>query len=195
MGPVLGPTLYMPEKIKIFVLFLVVFWMGLFITLISVSFNYNAMSTYFSLQSRSIKLLMPEGWGFFTKNPQEPRIYYLVKKDHQWVMDPNTRRANLYNYWGLKKRPAHYGVLYYTQVLKWIPKDSWLRLTDRSFSKLDLNSKQVSPYQIKIAKIYREEFPDQLVIVKRRILPWAFRNFRDQTGDSVMVAKVNLIYE
>jgi len=153
------------------------------------------MSTYFSVQSRSIKLLMPEGWGFFTKNPQEPRIYYLINKENKWVMDPNTRRANLHNFWGLKKRPAHYGVLYYTQVLKRIPMATWLKLTDRSFSKLNLSGPCIIPFNIKVAKTYQEELPNQLVIVKRRILPWAFRDFRDQTGDSVMVAKVNLIYE
>lgn len=185
----------MPKKLKFFAILLAAFWSVAFTVLLSVSLNYNILSSYVFSNSRSIKILMPEGWGFFTRNPQEIRTYYLVKSDGEWIIDPNTRRTNLHNLWGLKKRPSQTGIYYHMQVLSHIKKNQWTKFKDADLSGINLDSVSLKSSSVHVAEAFRGFLPEETIILKRRITPWAYRKFKNRIGDSVSIAKIKLIYE
>ncbi|PTT00491.1 hypothetical protein DBR11_09775 [Pedobacter sp. HMWF019] len=183
----------MPPKLKAFIIFLVGFWIAVIISLLSISLNYNTLSRYFLKQKLFVNMLIPEGWGFFTRNPQEVRLYYLVRDQQGWVLDPNTKRANLRNIWGLSRTCAYINNIYGLKVLKKANSQHWSSCTDEQF--LQVQKDTVMPQQMILPTKYSNYIPKQVLILRKSITPWAYRNFISHTGDSIRYIKVNITFK
>src|SRR4030095_4783202 len=56
-------------------------------------------------EKTSIMAIIPEGWGFFTRNPRETDLYLYFLKDKHWVMNPNAPISSCRNSFGLNRLP------------------------------------------------------------------------------------------
>jgi antimicrobial peptide system SdpA family protein len=73
-----------------FYLFLCVFWTAIILYIFLASIPFNPLSLPFS-KATQVYSLIPEGWGFFTRNPKEPNVLMYKKQGVTWI---NSTRSN-----------------------------------------------------------------------------------------------------
>ncbi len=91
-----------------------------------------------------IRKLLPQGWGFFTRDPREPAlIMYRVNDDNSLCLItlPNSSQLNCYGF-SRKSRRLH---LEFLRLQNLIPQELWKRCHNKSLSFLE----QLTPTGIK----------------------------------------------
>lgn len=137
--------------------------------------------------SRNILMVMPEGWGYFTRNPREPVMqFYRLDGKHEPVFEPNFSARYLF---GLRrdgrKLGGEAGI-----VVRMVPAEAWMETRKRlSFEALP-DSTVIIHSSIKNPKLCG----DFLVQVEDR-LPWAWANLRDKVVMPSKVAHVRIVCE
>lgn len=180
------------DKIYLFLLYGI--W-GLFIYLIiCISLPRNPSSNSIYKYKPIIQFIFPEGWGFFTKNPREERKYFLIKKKGKWIQDPRLRNARLINGWGIIRKGRKVNLLYETMIFNKIAKHNWTKVPDYVFLKKS-SFYTSKPVFITISKSDSYLIPREILIIRKKTIPWAFRNFESQSGVNIYYCLVRIRFE
>lgn len=92
---------------KHYLLFSIV-WLGVLIYLIYKialsALPYNPLSPGMK-EKQGVMSVVPEGWGFFTRNPREVDQHLYFYKNNKWVRNPNSPISSWRNTFGLNRFP------------------------------------------------------------------------------------------
>ena len=111
-------------KIRLAFLVIGLFWSTFLVGVAVISLPYNPISIRYAWQT-NIKGFIPEGWGFFTRNPREEDLYLYKKVDGGWEGTgylPIARAANLL---GARRTPRAQSIEM-ALLLKSVKQDQWV---------------------------------------------------------------------
>ena len=147
-------------------------WIGLWgyttYKVILSSLPYNPFSPEYKEKIR-IMTFIPEGWGFFTRNPREPDLHLFILKNNRWVKNPNMPISNFRNAMGLSRLPRAQSVEIAMLISK-VKENDW-KTSELNINNLELKNpsiitiKELFPYAI---------LKDTLCIVQQAPIPWAW---------------------
>lgn len=155
-----------------------ILWIGLWCYIIykvtSSALPYNPLSPDMNVQA-GITTFIPEGWGFFTRDPREPDLYLFVLKNKQWVKSANMPISNFRNAMGLNRLPRAMSVEL-AMLMSEIKEDDWV------FSDLNVNKPDMKDFSIIPLKNTSPHptLKDTLCIVQQEPVPWAWSWNRDR---------------
>jgi antimicrobial peptide system SdpA family protein len=69
-------------------------------------------------------LFLPEGWKFFTRDPQDEAITYFERAGNGWVVPANTPNGRMANYFGASRDGRGQSVEL-GRVISSVPKSAW----------------------------------------------------------------------
>lgn len=131
-------------------------------------------------------ILVPQGWGFFTRNPREDRIkiYKYHNSGYAEILDKN---FSTQNYFGIsrKNRITLNEVLY---NLKIVGDSSWYqtRIVNDSLVK--------SLPEVTIVNLAKDPLNcGKLLVIKEKTIPWAWRKHKGSLNPMKSLVKINLI--
>uniref|UniRef100_F4C9S6 Antimicrobial peptide system protein, SdpA family n=1 Tax=Sphingobacterium sp. (strain 21) TaxID=743722 RepID=F4C9S6_SPHS2 len=155
-----------------------------------VSLPHNTLSSYLFTEKRTINLLLPEGWAFFTKDARYTRSYFIIKDGDEWIQDPRIRNATINNAYGAKRYGRVLNGFYETELVKNLRDQKWTTVPDSCF--LDSVNSSLYPFvNVKVKNKNNLNLPKQMIVYRRKLSPWAYRNYK-YYGEEVSFIKVNI---
>lgn len=158
------------DNIQLFFTFFWILSLLYFIaTIFILSIGQNVyQENYSNLTQKTINSVLPQGWGFFTRNPKETKykIYSNVQEELNLINRKNSSPSNLF---GLSRKSRRFGYEFskiYTSInsKKWIKNDS-NDITDLNLTNSDTIYIDTSYLLIKKGKY---------LVVKYENIPWAW---------------------
>lgn len=123
-----------------------------------------------------IRLILPEGWAFFTRDPRDPEaVVYLRGEDGQWRISPDVPRFHLSNAFGLDRYIRAHGVemgLVMEEAQKAVRSDCEKEpqeCLEKATAALTVNNPSPRP-----------QLCGQVGIVLRKPVPWAWSRSHQQ---------------
>lgn len=137
----------------------------------SLSIGTNVYSeNYSGFFKTTVNALLPQGWGFFTRNPIEPK-YKLYSCEGQYIMLQNQQNSSGYNFFGLSRKYRRYG--YELTKLH-------TAINSRHWNNLHYESLNISLYKNPVVIKENKEFKlikaGKYLVVKYDDIPWAWAN-------------------
>jgi antimicrobial peptide system SdpA family protein len=132
-----------------------------------------------SWTSSAFSTLLPESWGFFTKDPTEERYLMLVVTGDDIVPIDSDSQADLGNLFGLSREPRlrqseRYG------IASVVPDERWIECADTSqvvACASDLIEGHRSTGAFEVSGRSEIQFHcGEYIVVQRSALPWAWRH-------------------
>lgn len=123
-----------------------------------------------------LKMLLPEGWNFFTRDPREVRTYiYLISKDGSLVPLSNWPNNSLRNLMGIKRTARGIGTDY-GMILYNVSDSMWSKSTVNEFHKV-ISEKR--PLKREIVTRYSDGTNQHflfgnVLFIQKEILPWSW---------------------
>ncbi|RAJ19873.1 antimicrobial peptide system SdpA family protein [Pedobacter cryoconitis] len=139
-----------------------------------------------------IKMLLPEGWGFFTRNPRETRTFFLVNDSGKLIQDSRIRNGTIKNVFGLKRDGRLVNLIYMNLLAK--RKITWYKYSD-SLSVVNYRSKRFRSNQIFIDSVPGIKLNGQIIVVRKTLIPWAFRDYEGKIGQEIKFTKIDVEYK
>lgn len=121
-----------------------------------------------------IGTLLPQGWGFFTRNPQEARTYLFILNDGKWTVDPDQNNLSIYNL-GLR-RGGRSKMLQLSTVMNRIESKKWKVVVDNkldSVMQLAFNNPTIIADSTLSVHLY-----NKYLIIQKQIVPWSWREYK-----------------
>jgi len=147
-------------------------WATILLSIVAASLPYNPLTLDLPAE-RGIRMLMPEGWGFFTRDPREPDITTYVKSKGSWYRSPNMPIANAANLFGINRFPRAQSVEL-GMLLHDVPAEWWRPCRSNIDACLQsIPAKPVtntSPFPV---------FRDTIGLVRQEPIPWAWAAHRN----------------
>ncbi len=161
-------------------------WGGLAVCTLHASMAFNPVALPMTRMLRS-DLILPQGWKFFTKDPQVAQMRLLEMRDGSWHsadLGPNAEPSNGF---GVSKKPraqgAEAGLLTYH-----LPSAAWRECTDAPIDCLD-----------RMQTAYRLESPSPtptlcgtIGFVVQKPVPWGWTSVKTPFVMPARVAKVEV---
>ena len=157
-------------RIIVLLFFLILFWGLAILNIAIISLPNNPLRGIMGTK-KSLVAVIPEGWGFFTRNPREDVLFTFIKKNNQWIPYDKQNNAAPENLFGLKRTARVNGLIYAT-YFKNISASDW-----KLYKNLDLdNLKSVAfaPKKVKNSSKYLDFCGETLLFVKTKTIPWAW---------------------
>ncbi len=162
-------------------LFLMAFY---FIEVNPVKFNNNIEHRFFSF--------VPQGWAFFTRSPREAQIILYKKNSDNKYEEINQRHANIYNLFGLNRKPSKVlGELQFAK--KEIPKKLYYD-TIFNYQKNHIieDVNKLKPFYYE-NKMYDPILCGDYLVVYQKAVPWAWSKNIDKINMPCKMIKINFI--
>jgi len=164
-------------------------WGLLIINVISVTLPNNPFRLIFG-NSKIYTALVPEGWGFFTKNPRDPVVFTFIWENGKWVRYEKENNSSMANLAGLKRDARYNGVVFESFFKQLQPKD-W-----SAHQNVDVNGVINQPLKPKVVKL-ATDYPDfcgkSLLFVQTKVIPWAWSfNEHGSSGIISYTCQVNV---
>lgn len=135
----------------------------------------NATET--SFQERYLfSMLLPEGWGFFTKNPRdEKNVLYRIRPDNTLEL-ASYRNSDARNLFGLSRRSRRTN-LEFSRVLAEVREKDWTRYRAYTLAQL-VGSDTIAPVRVAYSPLKFTQLAKGNYLVKRyAIVPWAWAQY------------------
>lgn len=172
------------KRLTIVLILLIFGWGTIIFFSVLASMPYNPISLSYDIKI-NVQTVLPEGWGFFSKPPREPRIV-LFKKDGAHFRAYNTKVSDYRNLFGIKRNSRAISTEM-ARIAKGVPKEHWQNC-DVLFSDCIKNG-MMSP--LKIKNTYSAPLLCGIFcIVSQEPVPWAWSKHRQEV---VMPSKFILI--
>lgn len=156
---------------RIFFLILVVLYALFALQIALVSVPFNPVSYLASV--KSLRILVPEGWGFFTREPKEERIYlYKITEEGQLnLILPNY--LSLKNFFGASRNRRMFNIELsrLTQQLE----DSMWTYCEKGLKNISLDRLKT---HIVVNTVQHPQMEGTYLLLRRRPIPWAWSNAR-----------------
>lgn len=141
---------------------------------------------------KNLNFLLPQGWGFFTKNPQE--VYVLVYEISDYVDRPlrnltiqNTAKENLY---GLSRNSRFVGYEI-SKILGNVPREAWGNGTG-----LVKDYLSDTTFFIKIDQpLFTFDLEKEYILVQYKPVPYAWATNDQEKHRPFLAAKIMLVKE
>lgn len=153
------------------------FWaVVIWLTLLS-ALPYNPISLNFSTEL-SLKLMMPEGWGFFSRNPREQDLLIYKKQNSEWksVLNPLTSSENWFGF----SRDARSLSVEAAMLLDGVDKSNWIQCEDKYFQSC------ISEKNVSITELTNESphpvICDTICMILTEPVPWAWSKDMHHSG-------------
>jgi antimicrobial peptide system SdpA family protein len=115
--------------------------------------------------------IVPEGWGFFTRNPREARTAIYVKNKESW----EKQSLNNFQYssiWGLDRK-CRTIEMELNVIKKQVFENDWIECSEKE----DLQSKQLYIKSIHVKNsIPAGSISGEIILEKYEVAPWAWAN-------------------
>jgi antimicrobial peptide system SdpA family protein len=171
---------------------IVVFWITVFTVVGSLSLPYNPASDLFPVTSNDMRRLLPEGFGFFTRDAREPLLLIYEKKDNgvKMITMNNTTTGNVY---GLVRSHRAFGIEV-ANLMSLLGNDkTWHACGSNGFIDCMLTSElpvvaleKPVPYTFLCGEYY---------LVETERLPWAWSEIFDQKNMPSKILRVSISCE
>jgi antimicrobial peptide system SdpA family protein len=130
------------------------------------SIKFNAQTPTHRL-SKVMKRTIPQGWGFFTKSPREDIIeLYKVNNNHS-IEKMELRNTSYKNFFGASRQNRKIA-MEVSIISELVPDSLWSDNTDITKLNVPQNKTKVDGKNLKYLK------SNEYVLVKRKIVPWAW---------------------
>jgi antimicrobial peptide system SdpA family protein len=184
-----------PSYSKFFILgckvLITLLWL-LFIGVVSITYLPHSPLTLSGKTSLVLKVIFPQGWGFFTKGPRDPDVFMYLISDDKLVSAlkiPNSSGKNLY---GLKRdaraQGAEYGLL--------LDQAKKARATWASCNDLDINECFKSHANVNaVCLVNTVKMPTlcgRYVLFMKSPIPWAWRLHKEHLNMSTVFLRLNI---
>jgi antimicrobial peptide system SdpA family protein len=152
---------------------------GLLVSMLAVWATLGAYGVHASLRFNPITLpyehkatlmeLLPEGWRFFTRNPQEEQVQPFVRRDGAWISastQPNSRARNLF---GLDRSGRAQSVEL-ALILEALPREAWVDCTGAP-------SECLGPVPVALVfanPVAERSICGDVALIAQRPVPWAW---------------------
>ena len=132
---------------------------------------------------RTLNLIFPEGWGFFTKNPREPqlKVFQLIENDTVPIDMSNHSSKNYFGF-SRKARLISYEA---SIIVNDVKKDKW---TETTFGKI--HSKSIDTIHIYEKKYFKHIKNGNYIFALFKPLPYAWANQKQEKHNPVNVVKI-----
>lgn len=118
--------------------------------------------------------ILPEGWGFFTKNPQDEQIFIFERQKGEWLSILKTPNSSMNNLFGIKRdarsQGSEYGIL--LNELAHIDSVRWEYYENKSLSTC-LQSTNLSAFQLD-NNVKNPTICGEIIILRQKPIPWAW---------------------
>jgi antimicrobial peptide system SdpA family protein len=147
-------------------------WFAIVVYIGLASIPFNPLSLSYN-QKASIFTLIPQGWGFFTRNPREDEPYIYKKAGKTWIQISKPNAASGY-FFGASRQGRKINFEAYNLISQLKDSLSW--------QKVDLvmaNPKQFADLPL-VRFINNTTSPillGEFIFVKKRKIPWAWSNY------------------
>ena len=151
----------------LFVAGLVCFWCVFILFIALASIPYNPLSLP-QVNKMNVLRIIPEGWGFFTRNPVEPS-YYLYQKNKEGVyilINPSAPEAVYY--FGISRRSRRINVELHS-MLSQLKDTSWEKVEQPRDIQLETN-KLISIHSDLSNPLLRGDY----ILLELQRTPWAW---------------------
>lgn len=172
---------------KICLLIVYAIWVTVILLALLCTSSFNPLKSKLGAVQPLIGSFIPQGWGFFTRDPREPRLFiYKQNLSKAWIRDNSQNNFSLHNF-GLK-RDSRFKMMVLSQALKTIPITKWI--AKRDYDKYNVND-------VPEITIKNPNLPDFMLtsylLINKKITPWSWRNFEDKTGMQINLIRVKLV--
>ena len=164
---------------------LVLGWSATVVSITVAALPYNPLTMPFG-QERGIKMFVPEGWGFFTRDPREPDLIVLTKSTGSWRILRNMPIASAANAFGIDRYPRAQSVEL-AMILHGVSDADWKGCSVAVETCLDRTAA--------IPVTDRSPYPTlrgTLGLVKQEPIPWAWSANSDMVVMPSAVVVVNV---
>lgn len=144
----------------------------------------NPLFNFNENQATFISAVLPQGWGFFTKNPKES-VYIIESHDKaEEILLPNMDYRNLF---GIVRKGRAQGVEF-GKVLSQIPEEAWESCENIDCS-IDyiLNNNSFTPVDDDTP---RPLLQGQYIIYEKTVVPWHYSKHYEDSYQTKRYAKV-----
>ena len=173
-------------KLGLFLFFIVIFW-SIFIFYIALaSLPYNPISPPFLIK-RDIISFLPEGWGFFTRDPQESEIY-IYKKVGSELVSYSIHHSRPNNYFGLK-RNSRAQMVELEFLIRNIKEVDWIECEDEINN--CLSQETVPEFHLNNNSVF-QSLCGVIWLQKKKPVPWAWSKSRDNINMPSIIIKLNI---
>jgi antimicrobial peptide system SdpA family protein len=163
-----------PHGLRLLYFLLLVFWSAVFFLITVSSLPYNP-SSIGPMAERDVKTTVPEGWGFFTRDPREPDIALYEQRQGVWQKAAHMPIARASNLFGIDRFPRAQSVEI-GMILSDLDRPNAWRACDGDL----VTCLNAAP---KIALRHRWKYPVLLgtvAFVRQEPVPWAWAGSRDR---------------
>lgn len=138
-----------------------------------------------TLTNSTLDNILPQGWAFFTKSPRDVRVEMYSLMNSRKVLKAN---AVLENYFGIIRMPQRVS-LEIANLVESIPDSLWVysNTTDLDFSQGVIVERPV--------KFRSPVVNEEVVIINRYRLPWAWARFENTAKFPCVYVKVRPLIE
>ena len=161
------------SKNFLFSVILTIFWTIImaYITLAAVPLNPISMNFENKMNILSV---VPEGWGFFTRNPREPALYmYYRKSPNSGYTLLNSPLSSPENGFGISRRMRKINIELFA-ILSTVKDSSWQRGNENA---IDLSCDST----LSVKGIFdNSTLRGTFLLIKQERLPWAWARQRQQ---------------
>jgi len=176
-----------PERLGAIVVALVAFGVLLAGYVVHAQIPTNAVQLpYEQSLSTSFRLVLPQGWAFFTRSPREPDVVPYRHADGRWQPALRTPNAEPRNLFGLSRRARSQGVEIGLLAGELRGAD-WRPCADAPTDCLDL-----APSVIVHNASLLPTLCGEVGLVSQQPLPWAWSGAREQTIMPSTVARLEI---
>jgi len=132
---------------------------------------------------RTLNLIFPEGWGFFTKNPREPqlKVYKLFKND---TIPIDMSNHSSRNYFGFSRK-ARIISFESSIIVNEVKKDKWTKTTFK-----DINCQSLDTVQIYEKKYFKHINKGTYIFILFKPIPYAWANQNQEKNNPLDVVKI-----
>ena len=135
------------------------------------SLPYNPLQSTSGIAKIVVKSILPESWGFFTRNPQETKLFVYKEGISDFYLDPLQKQSSAPNFFGIKRTAKKYSMIFQniSSLLSW---DSCYANDFHFFNTLNINKNVVT------VKNYEKDYINKgkYLLVRKKTTPWAWRS-------------------
>jgi antimicrobial peptide system SdpA family protein len=148
------------------------FWAAFILGLLVNSMPYNPLSSDDLYKEITVRNFLPEGWGFFTKNPRDPDVIILKKRNGRWHNNEYSPLSNPTNFFGIS-RVARAQSTEMAMLVSQIGPELWTECTEGMTSCLT-NEARGKLVSLEL-KVPHPVLKDTVCFISQRPVPWAWR--------------------
>lgn len=161
-------------------------WGAIFLFVLVHSLPHNPVGGVFP-DRIGIRIFIPEGWAFFTKNPRDRQFQVFAERDGLWIPAMRMPVARPGNLFGVDRAARAQGVEL-GMILQKVPDAAWAECASDDGACLGAAS---GDFEI-LNGLAAPTLCGRIGVVLREPVPWAWRSSRDEIHMPALAARLRV---